>query len=186
MLQSVLWEDLYGFVIMSKQVFTPETRTVNKDRRYFIDKEVGVFEKWDEDLKRGKKEASFLVKFKVLDFFPNLIDSKVRGKYFITRMQLVPGKSLENISPGELTQGQKWSILKQLTMAITKMISMKMVHGDINESNILFDIKTDKLYLIDFEKARLVVDMNIGETSDLLGYPKYGISYIIQYIESNC
>ena len=158
--------------------YTPKTQTVNSDREYYIIEDEGLFLKIDENVARGKNEANTLM---TIDhpYIQKFVKSMVIGEKHHLYTEYENSKTLENLKPNEkdLT-----TIESQLFSAFSYMISKKIVHGDINVSNVLFD--GSKILIIDWESAFK------GDTiEDLFGPPTVtnhcGVINTIRMLRSN-
>lgn len=172
--------------------FHPITNHVNEDRRYFIDGD--QFVKWDSNLGRSRHEADVLSLLDDAWYAPSLISAWVEpegGKtligtpsfvmkesnraYHCIRMSRKPGDTLENLK-ASLTLSQKRAVIEGLLGIAADLLKRNIVHGDMNESNVLFDPVTYKVSLIDWETAI------IGEElTDIYG-PQYGLMDLLERI----
>lgn len=128
--------------------FIPQTQTVNMDREYYVNK--NYFIKIDYDIKRGFNEAYFLRQLSHKSI-PVYYNSYIKNNKHILCMSNVQGKTLENLSLSFTTLKQK--IIPGIYEILAYLSKKQIVHGDINESNILFN--EENIYLIDWEKAKV-------------------------------
>jgi len=152
--------------------YIPKTITVNKDRLYFITE--NSFIKVDSNRERGVRESAIL---KSLNHpsIPKIIRTfEYQGKHAI-EMTICRGETLENLL---LNQEQKINVISKLLEIIAYLLKEGIVHGDINESNVIFD--GENIYLIDFEMARKEQSL-----IDIFG-PPWGLLYIINWLFSKC
>jgi serine/threonine protein kinase len=158
--------------------FTPITRTVNRDRRYFRNHE--FFLKEDSLVSRGVNEAHTLDLLKSEVFSPHLISGQiVRDKHYLVTT-IAPGDTLENLcKDAQLTKTDFLTIGKQLIYIVYRLTSIGICHNDINESNVMYCPEKRKVTLIDWECATL--DMEKG---DIYGMP-YGLPYILEFLNDN-
>lgn len=155
--------------------FIPNTNTINTDRSYFVDEE--TFVKVDENIIRGSTEAKMLSSLE----HPSIqkyISSELgeTESTHILKTQYFVGGTLENLS---LTDTDILHIESQLFDLMSYMISARVIHGDINISNILYN--GEKILLIDWETS------HYGDAlEDLFGPPTptnhCGIINVIDYI----
>jgi len=161
-------------------VFTSKTKNVNKDRKYFTTKD--TFIKADFNRKRSAKEAvvqremsclSYAVP-KVLRTFDIMVDGK---NCAAIEMEKVSGSTLENLYP-TLNKLDKHKITTELFRIISAFMGGGYVHGDINNSNVMFDKAGNKrVFIVDFEMAR-------KESSfvDIYG-PPWGLIYLLKRLK---
>lgn len=154
------------------KTFLPKTQTVNKDRFYFV--EDNTFIKIDTIIERGRNESKILKILNGFELVPKIIESYEEGSLHTLKMEFISGETLENCI-SLLTKDDKIKIIKDLTRIISHLFDRNIVHGDINESNIIFNLETKKTYLIDFETSKLE-----NEIFDLGNYR--GLQYIINFI----
>lgn len=154
--------------------FTPDTQTINKDKQYLISK--SLFIKRDFDKERGLREASFIKRLCEFSFFPKIVEAFDYLDCFEIKMERIYGLPIENIK-NELKQDDKEIIVRQLFDIYGILRSTGVVHGDINESNLIYNVHNKCLFLIDFEFACLE-DSN----RDLTG-PNWGIYHILSYLK---
>lgn len=152
--------------------FTPKTKTVNKDRLYFVDN--NIFIKVDTLVERGLNEFEILNKLRGLDCIPKPIESEIKDSTHILKMTFIRGETLENCIQF-LSKNEKFIIIKDLVNIINFLLINNVVHNDINESNIIFDLELKKTYLIDFETG--TIENNINDLGSFRG-----LNYIINYL----
>lgn len=132
--------------------FIPKTNNVNGDRQYFVDG--AHFIKMDENFSRGRHEADMLTLLGDSWYTPRLIATFDRPGFHCLRMDLVPGDTMENLK-GSMTPLQKRIVVQLLLRIVEDMMFRGIVHGDLNESNVLFDPESHRVTLIDWETARV-------------------------------
>ncbi len=156
---------------MGREKFIPRTKTVNTDREYYI--EGTVFSKVDSNIERGKREFSIQSKLRHL-YIPRAYKAYTINGFHTIEMEMRFGDTLENL---KLSLPEKRTVLTELLEIQSYLLSIGIVHGDINESNILFDGKT--ISLLDWEMAS---DMNEENwRQDLLGGP-WGIADLVSRV----
>lgn len=158
--------------------FTPNTPTVNPDKEYFVDDR--TFIKRDHNVNRGIHEAFICSRLgNEFDYFPAFLGYKVQPNYCEIAFSRLTGETLENlIKENKLSQLDKAEIQSQLLNIFNILQSKRIVHGDINESNLLFNLDTKLLYLIDFEFARIEIS-----DRDLTG-PNWGIIHVLKLLNA--
>ena len=119
------------------KTFIPKTNTVNKDRFYFTEDE--LFIKVDTIINRGNNESKILNKLIGFKNVPQIIESYEENNQHILKMSFIPGETLENCHK-ELSLDDKIKLVKDLTKIISFLFEKNISHGDINESNIIFNI----------------------------------------------
>ena len=155
------------------QKFIPNTPTVNPDKEYFISGD--VFIKRDFDVGRGIKEAFFISLLQEHDYFPKFVGYRVENGFTEIALGKIEAETLENLK-GKLTKEDKNEIQSQLLCIFDILQAQNIVHGDINESNLLYNQETKHLYLIDFEFA-------VKEVSDRdLTGPNWGIIHVLKFL----
>jgi len=154
------------------KTFIPKTNTINKDRMYFTDDK--TFVKIDTIVKRGKNESVILKELLGFDNVPQILESFEQNSTHTLKMSFISGETIENCLKF-LTVEDKLKIIKDLTKIISFLFEKNIVHGDINESNIIFNIETKKTYLIDFETGR--IENSIFDLGDYRG-----LQYIIKFL----
>lgn len=156
--------------------FIPNTPTVNPDKEYYIDN--NVFIKRDFNISRGIHEAFICARLgNEFDYFPAFLGYKIGSNYCEIVFSLLQGETLENLKKeNKLTLEDKADIQSQLLNIFNILQSKKIVHGDINESNLIFNLQTKCLYLIDFEFAQIEVS-----NRDLTG-PHWGIIHVLKWL----
>lgn len=132
--------------------FVPITNHVNEDRKYFLDGP--HFVKMDSNFGRGRHEADVLTLLGDAWYSPNLISTWEADGYFCLRMEHRPGETLENIK-SRLSLHEKKVVIANLFQITQDLMFRNFCHNDINESNVLFDPKTQKVSLIDWEMATI-------------------------------
>jgi len=155
------------------KTFIPKTNTVNKDRMYFIDG--NTFIKMDTIVERGRNEFTILETLKGFKNVPQIINGSEQNSLHTLKMEFISGETLENCI-NLLTTDDKIKIIKDLTKIINFLFEKNIVHGDINESNIIFNQETKETYLIDFETGKIE-----NSIFDLGGYR--GLQYIINFMK---
>ncbi len=131
--------------------YYPQTETVNKDRTYYSsDTE---FLKIDQNIGRGRKEATVLKSLKYYDnmHIQEYISSDIKDNS-VHRLRTVrfSGNTLE-VLLSDLTLLDKRIITEQLFSVLSFLLRIGVVHGDINISNVLWDGSI--IHLIDWETA---------------------------------
>lgn len=152
--------------------FIPNTPTVNPDKEYFID-DVSFYKR-DFNVGRGTNEA-FVMGLFCSQYVPLVKSFTVCGNYTELELDKVAGATLENWK-GNLSKEDKDFISGELIKIFRRLQSKNVVHGDINESNILYDKESKRVYLIDFEFAKIEVS-----NRDLTG-PNWGIIHVIKWL----
>lgn len=143
--------------------FRPNTETVNTDREYYTEGE--SFFKHDFVINRGVNEAE---KLRVLHHkhIQKYITSGIRGTAHIMKTEFFEGETLENLRLGidDIIR-----VKSQLLDVVAYLTFMKMTHGDINVSNVLWN--GQGICVIDWETATFT------ETDiDILGkHPHSGV-----------
>lgn len=164
--------------------FIPNTVTINQDRKYFKSEDLKYFLKIDTNVERGVHEASMLnyLLQNNIDFVPKIFNSETYfafGNYGPMHHNLVieniVGETIEN-SIFSLNVEEKIYILKKVIEMIKIMQKINFVHGDINESNIIYNKKDNKIYLIDFERSKII---NKNKNEDISG-PPWGYIYLYE------
>lgn len=153
--------------------FFPKTQTINKDRLYYIND--NIFIKKDSIISRGKNEWATLNILNGNKFFPTPLKNYINDGYNVIEMSFIGGETLENCI-NSLTKEDKVKIVKDLIKIIAIMMDLNLTHGDINESNILYNLETKSTYLIDFETSK--TDFSL---LDLSSYR--GLQYIINFLK---
>lgn len=157
--------------------YIPKTQTVNQDRLYYtVD---NFFIKEDTVIERGLHEAKIL-KFLTKNHFtysPKYIENQVDIDKKVHRlvMEKVSGETIENLV---LFDTDKQNIASELFCMFGRLIDLKVCHGDINESNVLYDATTKQVKLIDFEKASYA--KSIADHSNDLSGPPWGIMHLLR------
>lgn len=156
--------------------FIPKTKTINPDRQYYT---LGneQFIKVDSISTRGENEAKILriLTQNNVDFCPRFISSAIDGEKHHLIMSYCVGQTLENLN---LTTSEKLLVKNKLLFLYEKLRDINILHGDINVSNVLFDRQTGRVFLIDFETAK-VTSKKSEHDIDFYG-PPYGILSIIK------
>lgn len=155
------------------KTFIPKTNTVNKDRMYFVDND--VFIKVDTNVDRGKNESKILNELKGFKYVPQIVESIEHSSTHTLKMNFISGETIENCI-SLLSLDDKLKIIKDLTKIIQFLFDKNIVHGDINESNIIFNLETKETYLIDFETGKIE-----NSIFDLGSYR--GLQYIINFFK---
>jgi len=155
------------------KTFIPKTNTVNKDRFYFTDD--NIFIKKDTIIDRGSNESKILNHLIGFKNVPQIIESYEENHEHILKMGFIPGETLENCHK-KLSINDKIKVIKDLTKIISFLFEKNISHGDINESNIIFNIETKETFLIDFETGKIE-----NSIFDLGNYR--GLQYIINYLK---
>jgi len=155
------------------KTFIPKTNTVNKDRMYFVDND--VFIKIDTNVDRGKNESKILNELKGFKYVPQIVESIEQSSTHTLKMNFISGETIENCI-SLLSLDDKLKIIKDLTKIIQFLFDKNIVHGDINESNIIFNLETKETYLIDFETGKIE-----NSIFDLGSYR--GLQYIINFFK---
>lgn len=157
--------------------YIPKTQTVNQDRLYYVTE--NFFIKEDTVVERGLHEAKIL-KFLTKNQFPyspkyieNQIDSDKKVHRLV--MEKVVGETIENI---DLFDIDKQKIASELFCVFGRLIDLRVCHGDINESNVLYNVTTRQVKLIDFEKASYAKSIT-DHVNDLSG-PPWGIMHLLR------
>jgi len=157
--------------------FVPKTQTVNQDRFYYTND--ACFIKEDTNIERGLYEAKILKFLTNNDFIysPKYIGSHIDHDKKVHRlvMEKLSGETLENLV---LSDSDKRRIAGELFCLYGKLIGVNISHGDINESNLLFNVNTKELKLIDFEKASYC--KSITDHSNDLSGPPWGIIHLLR------
>jgi RIO-like serine/threonine protein kinase len=148
--------------------FIPNTPNVNKDRTYFVDGD--TFLKYDNDIERGIRESSILQYLTSVgcNCSPKFLESKIAGNTHLLIMEKINGETLENLK--HLDSLTKRDIYSKLLAACSEIALHGIAHGDINESNIMYDISSRSLRLIDFEMSKRVAG-NSEFLVDIVGPP---------------
>lgn len=152
--------------------FIPNTPHVNPDRKYAV--EGGHFIKFDSNFGRGRHEADILALLGDAWYAPELYSAYPTGDYFCIRMEKRDGETLENLK-GLLTDKEKAAAIQWLFTIFNDLSARQIVHGDLNESNVLFDRNSQVVSIIDWEMARMeesLVDV-YGENGGLLRLLEY-------------
>lgn len=163
------------FDYSKKVTYIPKTKTVNNDRRYYIFE--SNFIKEDFNITRGMNEAKileYLNNFN-LSHFPKYFHSEIDSNIHRLIISKIEGHTLENFNFNDV---QKRSVMGQLFEIYGLLIKFGVIHNDINESNLIYEPVSDKLYLIDFETAEMAANLN-SHGKDLLG-PPWGILHILK------
>jgi len=127
--------------------FHPKTANgANTDRKYFIDGD--VFLKVNDNVVRGQNEARILASISH-PYIQKYIDSCVVDGKHILKTEYFRSETLENLS---LRDNERKKIESQVFDILSYLVDNRVVHGDINVSNILFD--GEKILLIDWENSR--------------------------------
>ena len=156
--------------------FTPKTPHVNPDRRYYVDG--FTFVKMDDNVERGQQEARNLHHFRGVWFAPQPKTAAVKDGRHVLGMDLVRGETLENLQAA-LTPVERHNVAYQLLKIVAWMLDNGLVHGDLNESNVLFDRVRGHVFLVDFEMARKSHEM---DGADLDGSGPYGLQHLLRYL----
>ncbi|MCW8397244.1 AarF/UbiB family protein [Legionella sp. PATHC038] len=69
-------------------------------------------------------------------------------------MPYIKGQPISKFTPDGKSPQQLFDLINNLVQAVAKMHATGWAHLDLNAKNILFDSKTDEVYLIDFGTAR--------------------------------
>lgn len=156
--------------------FIPNTPTVNPDKEYYIDN--NVFIKRDFNVNRGIHEAFICSRLgNEFDIFPAFLGYKIQPNYCEIAFSLLKGETIENLlKEKKLSTVDKSEIQSQLLNIFNVLQSKRIVHGDINESNLIFNTETKHLYLIDFEFAKVEIS-----DRDLTG-PNWGIIHTLKLL----
>ncbi len=154
--------------------FIPITTTVNPDKEYLISET--SFYKRDTNIARGINEA-FIMGLFVSQYIPLVKSFAIHSDYTELELDKVKGDTLENLKK-HLTINEKSQITSQLLGIFKHLQDKKVVHGDINESNILFNREMQRVYLIDFEFAQIEVS-----NRDLTG-PHWGIIHVLKWLHA--
>jgi len=154
--------------------FVPRTKTVNKDRRYFIDGD--VFVKHDFVINRGVNESEKLYS---LDhpYIQKRISSGIKGTYHELRTAYFEGETLENY---KFSDDEIVIVKSQLFEVLAYLGKKGVTHGDINVSNVLWN--GTHILVIDWESGLFCdVDQRIFSNIDLVGrHPHSGILNTIE------
>jgi RIO-like serine/threonine protein kinase len=157
--------------------FIPNTQTVNKDRKYFVDGD--VFVKHDSVINRGVNEAE---KLSVLDhpYIQKKVSSGIKGTYHELRTDFFEGETLENLV---LSFEDIGTVKSQLLEVLAYLTKRAVIHQDINVSNVLWNGK--QILVIDWESAAFCDgDQRIYTNIDLTGkHPHSGVLNTIKAIK---
>ena len=146
--------------------FIPETNHVNEDRKYYIDGP--HFIKMDSNFGRGRHEADALALLEDAPYVPKFVSSWSIEGFHCLRMTVKSGDTLENLK-AHLTPVEKRHVILCLLEIAADLLRRNVIHGDLNESNVLFDRKTREVSVIDWETA------TFGESmADIYG-PQWGL-----------
>jgi aminoglycoside phosphotransferase (APT) family kinase protein len=159
--------------------FIPQTNHVNDDRMYYTDSQ--HFIKADRNFGRGRHEADILTLLHDAWYAPKLVATFEKDgpgignptKYFCIRMEYRKGETLENLK-GSLDYREKLAIIQWLFTIFNDLSARGIVHGDLNDSNVLFDRESQRVALIDWEMARAEESL-----IDVYGAP-YGILSLLE------
>lgn len=154
--------------------FIPNTPTVNPDKEYFVSD--SSFYKRDSNIARGINEA-FIMGLFHSQYIPIVKNFAIRDNYTELELDKIDGDTLENWKK-YLSLEEKEIISNQLIDIFRHLQDKKVVHGDINESNVLYDRERKRLYLIDFEFAQIEVS-----NRDLTG-PHWGIIHALKWLHA--
>lgn len=151
--------------------FIPKTNTVNKDRSYAVLDD--LFIKYDTDVTRGTNEANMLRAVEGCPGVQEYINSFINENCHVLITRLVKGETLEN---SKLDFASKVDIFDSLSATVTATIQLyNVTHGDINESNVIYNPLTNDVTLIDWETGE------VGRSNkDMLG-----LKYILGYLFDN-
>jgi aminoglycoside phosphotransferase (APT) family kinase protein len=151
--------------------FIPQTNHVNDDRLYWTDGH--HFVKGDRNFGRGRQEADILTLLHDAWYAPKLVTTFEKDGYFCIRMEYRKGETLENLK-GSLNYREKLAIIQWLFTIFNDLSARGVVHGDLNDSNVLFDRESQRVALIDWEMARMEESL-----IDVYGAP-YGIMPLLE------
>ncbi len=154
--------------------FIPNTPTVNPDKEYFI--ENSSFYKRDSNIARGINEA-FIMGLFCSQYIPLVKRFTIHDNYTELELDKIEGDTLENLKK-HLSSEEKDIISNRLINVFRHLQDKKVVHGDINESNILFNREKQRVHLIDFEFAQIEVS-----NRDLTG-PHWGIIHVLKWLHT--
>jgi tetratricopeptide (TPR) repeat protein len=112
---------------------------------------------------------------------PNIIKVFERGEYQQTlyiAMEMLPGKSLAQVirSGTRFTLAECYSIMRQLSDALTQIHSQGILHRDIKPENVMLlngTSQTKTVKLLDFGLARAPSLTHLTETGEILGTVYY-------------
>jgi len=163
-----------------KDIFIGECTMTKKDKVYIVSKE-GESESYI--LKLYKKTEMFLTEtrnLRALENFkkvPKIVYSNTNKGFLFNILTQLPGKDLfDYFVDNNITLEKKIPLLRKIGRKILLILQFlhkkNMLHGDIKPENILYDEKTEEVYLIDFD-GRLTISfvspqlvLNKGKTLD--------------------
>lgn len=165
--------------------FIPNTTTINKDRKYYKSEKRQAFCKVDNDRLRGYKEIDFLKELKGIDYVPKFLEASDFYNHIEIFTELIPDSYISLESCGYvLSLIDKLWIISELSKMIIDLLSRNIVHGDLNESNILYNMTDRKLKIIDFGEfsSKLIYEEDRYQSYDING-ERGGLLHIMQFFK---
>ncbi|AIN16779.1 hypothetical protein CH54_2923 [Yersinia rochesterensis] len=98
-----------------------------------------------------------------------------QGNQYYIRMYRVPGKTLIEIKTKIFPPNAKERFLSMMD----DLGYYNIIHDDLNFNNVLYDVKTNTFYPIDFDKA---YDGYYSPTDEFSGYQGWGINMRVRFI----
>ena len=93
---------------------------------------------------------------------PKVVDYFKEGKFFVIQMEKLDAVSLKDIREKNLPLPENFNIdecFLDLTLYVAEMHKLGIYHQDLHEGNIMIDLKTGKLRVIDFGRAEMREDV---------------------------
>lgn len=161
----------------------------NPDREFYTD-ECSIY-KIDQNINRGLQEAKMMYLVKNLNAVARIVSSGVVEELHVIESEYFSGFTLE--------QKQKYNnkeildISDMIISACSNLSSINIIHGDINESNIIYNPSLKSICIIDFEFShhasesdkKIFINNKYICEKDFYSSAKYpwGVKHVINYME---
>ena len=93
-------------------------------------------------------------------FYGIVVEDKVLSLVF----EYINGKTLDDFRTTDISDEERVKIIRELASVLEYIHSNKFIHRDLKPENLMFDKKTQKLYLIDFGIAKVCTNMTNTKT----------------------
>jgi serine/threonine protein kinase len=150
------------------------------DKKFFISDM--FFVKGSADKESIRKESTFLSQVQASNLFPELIEVYENSEYAYIGLRRVKGKTLREFwDDGEkFTMLDKMFVIDGVWSAIQFLITQNIVHGSINEDNILYNVDTKNVIVLGIGKRS---HMFYGVTDNDLFGEGQGFQYLVNWLK---